>query len=120
MALLLRKVDHLKMVAEKGVTTADKALADATSADPAKYQVSLSARPPPPLVTTASALTLEGVCVKQSPVDSTSMFKSIMRLKAGIGTRIADALEKVLAVARSPSVVPLSLCLLLFHTRRHI
>ena len=67
MALIMRTVTHLKMIAQQGVTTANKAMRDATSADPAKYQ---------------------------SPIDNAAMFNMIMDLRNGIGKRISGTSEK--------------------------
>jgi len=64
MQLLLRRVAHLKLVASQGVATAEKALVDATSADPSKYQ---------------------------TPVDTASLYKSLMDLKRGIGRAAATS-----------------------------
>jgi hypothetical protein len=54
MALIMRTVTHLKMIAQQGVTTANKAMRDATSADPTKFQ---------------------------SPIDNAEMFNMIMDLE---------------------------------------
>ena len=67
MALIMRTVTHLKMIAQQGVTTANKAMRDATSADPAKYQ---------------------------SPIDNAAMFNMIMDLRNGIGKQISGTSEK--------------------------